>query len=252
VKTGQSLVKSHPNEVGVRTPGKVFAMGSRRAYLRLLILSIFVIALSGLSFAQGYWIDSAIYGGAAPRRVDVTNQVRELVRGGGSIRITNETMGVGDPAPGEVKFLRIHASDRDGRPRDFEFREKEYFDAGLFRGGPRGPEGPGPGGPGPGPVPIWGRGRRPDRGACFYRDLNFSGDYFCMDAGQSYGYLPPGFNDSITSIKIFRAQVVIYNDRDFQGVDGANRRSIGDLRNWRLPSDPRRSWNDRVSSVQVN
>ena len=231
-------------------------MGSRRIYLRLLVLSVFVIALSGLSFAQGFWIESAIYGGAAPRRVDVTNQVRELVRGGGSIRITNETMGVGDPAPGEVKFLRIHASGPDGRPRDFEFREKEYFDGGLFRGGPRGPEGPGPGyGPGPGgpggPGPVWGRGPRPRRGACFYRDLNFSGDYFCMNAGESFAFLPPGFNDRITSIKVFRAEVVLYNDRDFRGLNAASRRSIGDLRNWRLPRDPHRSWNDRVSSIQV-
>jgi hypothetical protein len=228
-------------------------MGSGRIYLRLLVISVFVSAFSCMSFGQGYRIDSAIYGGAAPRRVDVTDRVRDLVRGGGSIRITNETMGVGDPAPGEVKYLRIHAS-RDGRGQDFEFREKEYFDAGLFRGGRGGPGPDGPrddrGGPG-GPGPIWGRGPRPSRGACFYRDLDFRGDYFCMDAGQSYGFLPAGFNDSITSVKVFRAEVVLYNDRDFRGMNGATRRSIGDLRNWRLPSDPRRSWNDRVSSIQV-
>ena len=230
-------------------------MDSRRIYLRLLILPALLIAFSGLSFAQDLWIESAIYGGAAPRRVDVTRQVRDLVRSGGSIRITNEIMGVGDPAPGEVKFLRIHATRPDGRPQDFEFREKEYFDGGLFNGRPGGPPpgeyGPGPGGPPPGPSPVWGRGRRPQRGACFYRDPDFGGDYFCMDAGQSYGYLPPGFNDRITSIRVFHAQVVIYNDRDFRGVNGATRRNIGDLRNWRLPSDPRRSWNDRVSSIQV-
>jgi hypothetical protein len=232
-------------------------MGSRRIYLRLLVLSVFVIALSGLSFAQEFWIESAIYGGAAPRRVEVTNQVRELARGGGNVRVTNENMGIGDPAPGEVKFLRIHAISPDGRSRDFEYREKDYFDAGLFRGGrpERGPGpgyGPSPGGPGPGgPGPVWGRGRRPNRGACFYQDPNFGGDYFCMSPGQSFGYLPPGFNDRITSIRVIRAEVVIYNDRDFRGVNAATRRNIGDLRNWRLPTDRRRSWNDRVSSLQV-
>lgn len=232
-------------------------MGSRRTYLHLLVLSVFVVALSSLGVAQEWRIDSAEYGGAAPRRVDVTGRVMNLVRGSGSIQINNETMGVGDPAPGEVKFLHILASRPDGRTRDFEFRERDYLDAGMFRGGPGrfgGPDGPGgfrgPDGPG-GPGPVWGRGPRPRRGACFYRDLNFDGDYFCMSPGQSYGFLPPGFNDRITSIRVFHAQVVLYNDRDFRGVNGATRRNIGDLRNWRLPSDRRRSWNDRVSSVQV-
>ena len=72
-----------------------------------------------------------------------------------------------------------------------------------------------------------------------------------MSPGQSFAYLPPGFNDRITSIRVIRAEVAIYNDRDFRGVNAATRRNIGDLRNWRLPTDRRRSWNDRVSSIQV-
>ena len=231
-------------------------MGSRRICLHLLVLSGIVLALGGLGFAQGWRIDNAVYGGAAPRRVDVTNRVINLVRGSGSIRITNEILGVGDPAPGEVKYLHIQASRPDGRTRDFEVREKDYLDAGMFIGGPGGP---GPGGPGPGygpggpggPGPVWGRGPRPRRGACFFRDPDFSGDYFCMSPGQSFAYLPPGFNDRITSIRVIRAEVVLYNDRDFRGVNAASRRNIADLRNWRLPSDRRRSWNDRVSSIQV-
>jgi hypothetical protein len=223
-------------------------MGSRRTYLRLIILSVFVLAFSSLGLAQGWQIMTADYG-AGGRRIDVTRRVMELMRDAGNFPINNETLG-GDPAPGEGKALHIHASRPDGRVQDFDYREGERFDAGMFM---RGPGGPGEGfrGGGPGPGPVWGRGPRPRRGACFYRDLNFSGDYFCMTPGQSFGFLPPGFNDRITSIKIFRAEVVLYNDRDFRGVNGASRRSIGDLRNWRLPSDPRRSWNDRVSSIQV-
>ena len=240
-------------------------MGSRRIYLRLSVLSAFVVVLSSIGFAQGWRIDSAEYGGAAPRRVDVTGQLINLVRGGASIQINNETMGV-DPAPGEVKYLHIRASRPDGRVQDFQFREHEYLDPRMFMAEDRdrreehhdhdrdrGPEqGEGHRDRDHDRGPVWGRGARPDRGACFYKDFNFSGDYFCMAAGQSYGYLRPGFNDQITSIRVFHAEVIIFNDRDFRGVSGETHRSIGDLRNWRLPTDPRRSWNDKVSSVQVN
>ena len=220
-------------------------MGSRRTYLRFAILSLFVMVLSSLSFAQAWQIVSADYG-AEGRRVDVTERVLHLIRDRGRIEINNETMG-GDPAPGEVKSLHIRASRPDGRVQEFNYRERESFGAGMFFGGP-------PPGDNPPPPPglVWGHGPRPNRGACFYKDLNFSGDYFCLNAGQAYGYLPPGFNDKITSIRVFHAEVIIYNDHDFHGVSGETRRSIGDLRNWRLPTDPGRSWNDRVSSIQVN
>jgi len=87
---------------------------------------------------------------------------------------------------------------------------------------------------------------------CFYRDPNFRGDYFCMERGMSYESLPPGFNDRITSVRIFRgAEVSIFNDSSFRGVNGTSRESIPDLRYWRLPTDSNRSWNDRISSIQV-
>ncbi len=227
-------------------------MGSRRIFLRLVILSMFIVALSSLGFAQGWQIVSAEYG-AGNRRIDVTRRVRHLLRDNGNVPVDNDAMG-GDPAPGEVKSLHIRATRPDGRFQDFNFREHESFNAGMFVAGPdeedrdRDRDRDHDRGPGP----VWGRGPRPSRGACFYKDINFGGDYFCMTAGQAYGYLPPGFNDKISAIRVFHAEVIIFNDHDFHGVSGQTRRNIGDLRNWRLPSDPGRSWNDRVSSLQVN
>ncbi|HEX4423781.1 MAG TPA: peptidase inhibitor family I36 protein [Terriglobales bacterium] len=106
-------------------------------------------------------------------------------------------------------------------------------------------------GPPRGEGPVWGRGPRPNRGACFYRDANFGGDYFCMKAGQSYGFLPPGFNDRISSVRTFHAGVVFYNDHDFTGLRAETRRSLSNLKAWPLPTDPRKTWNDRISSIQV-
>ena len=43
--------------------------------------------------------------------------------------------------------------------------------------------------------PVWGRHELPREGACFYRDVDFRGDYFCVPRGASYAMVPPGFND---------------------------------------------------------
>jgi hypothetical protein len=36
----------------------------------------------------------------------------------------------------------------------------------------------------------WGRPAAPRAGACFYRDANFQGDYFCLSAGQDVSQVP--------------------------------------------------------------
>jgi Peptidase inhibitor family I36 len=107
---------------------------------------------------------------------------------------------------------------------------------------------PAPGWPG---GPSWGHPAFPRRGACFYQDPNFGGSYFCMRAGMSYANVPPGFNDRITSIRVMGADVAIFNDTNFRGVGGRIRRDVANLRRWRLPTDPSRTWNDRISSIQV-
>ena len=94
-----------------------------------------------------------------------------------------------------------------------------------------------------GAQPRWGRPSLPRDGACFYRDKNFHGDYFCTDAGQDIAVLPNGMNDQITSIRTFgNVQVTIYKDGRFRGRSSELR---GDVRN---VGD---EWNDRISSIRV-
>jgi hypothetical protein len=106
--------------------------------------------------------------------------------------------------------------------------------------------------------PVWWigvPGRRPRNlprsGACFFKNKNFSGDYFCSDRGSDIPLVQ--LNDEITSIQIYgRARVTIFSDPNFGGRQGTTNRSISDLRQWRLPDDPSRSWNNRLSSARVD
>src|SRR5689334_9168969 len=88
----------------------------------------------------------------------------------------------------------------------------------------------------------WGRERSPRDGACFYRDPNFRGEYFCVAAGDEYNRMPEDMNDKISSIRVFgRAEVFVYQDVRF---DGRSTRFDGDIRNLR-----EEGWNDRISSL---
>ena len=61
--------------------------------------------------------------------------------------------------------------------------------------------------------PRWGRPSFPRDGACFYRDKNYQGDYFCTDAGQDIAVMPNGMNDAITSIRTFgNVEVTLYKE----------------------------------------
>ncbi|MGA8145155.1 MAG: DUF3011 domain-containing protein [Candidatus Acidiferrales bacterium] len=107
--------------------------------------------------------------------------------------------------------------------------------------------------------PVWwnsGGGRRPGnqprQGACFFRDPNFGGDYFCLKRGENIDALPPGFNDQISSVRVFGgAAVTIYNDSNFRSNSATFRRSIDNLKEVRLEGYSNKSWNNRISSVQV-
>lgn len=93
-------------------------------------------------------------------------------------------------------------------------------------------------------APAWGRQAAPREGACFYRDVNFRGDYFCMPRGTSYVFVPPGFNDQISSIRLLNASgVAIFRDRDFGGRNTRITSDVPDLR--------RGMWNDSISSIRV-
>jgi hypothetical protein len=94
-----------------------------------------------------------------------------------------------------------------------------------------------------GTAPPWGHAPLPREGACFYRDAAFRGDYFCVPRGAGYALVPPGFNDHISSIRVMRATVMVFSDRDFAG------------RSLRVTADAvhlgRDGWNDVISSIRV-
>jgi hypothetical protein len=90
----------------------------------------------------------------------------------------------------------------------------------------------------------WGRERTPRDGACFYKDPDFRGDYFCVRDGDGYDALPKGMNDEISSIRIFgRVEVTIFKDVRFQGRSS---RFGGDV-----PDLEREGWDDTISSIRV-
>jgi Peptidase inhibitor family I36/Domain of unknown function (DUF4214) len=91
----------------------------------------------------------------------------------------------------------------------------------------------------------WGRGRTPRGGACFYKDADFNGEYFCIEAGRNMSSIPGGMNDQISSVRLFgRAEVTVYKDRS---QSGKSRRLSSDVRDMK-----RDGWNDVISSIEVH
>ena len=90
----------------------------------------------------------------------------------------------------------------------------------------------------------FGRGPTPGAGACFYRDPDFQGEYFCVRAGDVIEALPRDMNDKISSIRTFgrRVEVTVFQDSRFSGRAA----QFGDV-----PNLGREGWNDRISSVRV-
>jgi len=91
-------------------------------------------------------------------------------------------------------------------------------------------------------VPVWSNDRPPREGACFYEDTNFRGRSFCAPRGATYTSLPSGFNDKISSIRLFGSEVRIFQDRDFNGKSSEVRKDERNLHG---------SWSDKVSSIRV-
>jgi Domain of unknown function (DUF4214)/Peptidase inhibitor family I36 len=90
----------------------------------------------------------------------------------------------------------------------------------------------------------WGHEKFPQSGACFFRDVDYRGDYFCVGAGADVGAVPDDMNDRISSIKVFgRAQVAVFRDVRFGG--GSTRF------NSNIPNLKDQGWNDRISSLRV-
>lgn len=93
----------------------------------------------------------------------------------------------------------------------------------------------------------------PRDGACFFTDVNYRGDSFCINAGQDANSVPYNFNDRIRSIRVYGgARVQFYNDSNFRGVSGSTARDISDLGRLPVPNDRSRNWSGRISSVQTD
>jgi hypothetical protein len=90
----------------------------------------------------------------------------------------------------------------------------------------------------------WGHERVPDAGACFYKDINFRGEYFCVRSGEDLRSMARGMNDQISSIRTFGgAHVTVFRDSNMRGASARFAGDVPDLR--------REHWNDLISSVVV-
>ena len=92
--------------------------------------------------------------------------------------------------------------------------------------------------------PRWGRERQPQNGACFYKDADFRGQYFCVRPGEQLTSLPSGMGDKISSVRVLGAsEVTVFRDQDMRGRSGRFLNSVTDLK--------REGWGDQISSVNV-
>jgi hypothetical protein len=99
------------------------------------------------------------------------------------------------------------------------------------------------GGQSRGQYEVWGGGRAPRNGACFFMDADYRGSSFCMNPGESQRKLQDPFSDGISSIQVFgRVRVVVHEHENF---GGASRTFTGDASN--LAGD----FNDKITSIEV-
>jgi hypothetical protein len=87
-------------------------------------------------------------------------------------------------------------------------------------------------------------GQVPREGACFYRDADYRGQYFCVRSGDQLSTLPGGADDEVSSIRTYgRVEVIVYRDTRLRGDSRQFSSSVQDLE--------REGFNDRISSVDV-
>lgn len=88
----------------------------------------------------------------------------------------------------------------------------------------------------------WGGFGTPSNGACFYTDADYRGNRFCMEAGERKEHVPDGYNDRISSVRLYgRARVTLYQDSNFRGSRQAVTADAPGLG----------GFNDRTSSIEV-
>ena len=94
------------------------------------------------------------------------------------------------------------------------------------------------------PQPRWGQPATPESGACFYREPNFRGSYFCANSGENIELISRGMAGQIKSIRRFSdADVTIFQNSRYAGRWSRLGGDVLDLRG--------EGWNDRLSSIRV-
>lgn len=161
------------------------------------------------------------------RSVSFTHDVADLKRDGWNDAISS--IAVSNGYYGNNGYGNNGNGRGNGRGHNREDRNGYYNDNLGYNGW--NPEGP-----------VWGRAAMPREGACFYEDANYRGRYFCVPRGGVYSSLPNGFNDRISSVRVFGASVQLFDDRDMRGRSTEIRRDDSNLKG---------RWRDAVSSIRV-
>ena len=92
--------------------------------------------------------------------------------------------------------------------------------------------------------PRWGRPVEPRNGACFHRDPDFRGDYFCASVGEEVASVPFSMSDQIGSIRLFgNAEVTVFQNGRFGGRSTRFDREVRDILD--------AGWRERISSLRV-
>jgi hypothetical protein len=137
--------------------------------------------------------------------------------------------------------------DRDDRNGDTDSRSGDSNNGGTNSGGWWDPD---PNDTWP-PRENWRGGNWRSGGACFYKDRNFGGSFFCVRRGEVRESLE-GFGDQISSIRAFGgARVVVFDDRNFSGARDRLAGDQPDLQRLRVSQKRDHTWNNRISSVRV-
>lgn len=105
-------------------------MHSRNILRLSAALGFFAFLYSLPATAQQFQIMRADYG-AGFQRIDVTQQLRQVVCSRQRFAMGNSTFGT-DPAPGQRKSLRIFTRDQNGRENMQEFPEGTDIEGGLY------------------------------------------------------------------------------------------------------------------------
>jgi hypothetical protein len=91
----------------------------------------------------------------------------------------------------------------------------------------------------------WGHPRTPKDGACFYKDADYSGEYFCLAPGEGIPSLASDMNDAISAIRLYgRATAAVFRDRNYTGRSTEIRQNVSNLKSI--------DWNDTISSLRVD